>query len=236
MKTFFFGVPVMLVLAATPARAITIGIEPAAQQVALGSSVTVSMVIADLGDGVAPSLSTFDLDLTFDDGILSFTGATFGDPDPVLGDQLDLTGIGPLTVVTPAAGGVNLFELSLDPPSDLDDLQAGAFVLATLTFDAQSSGISALMLSIIALGDAAGNPLTADVLAGSITVPSVDTVVAEPASLLLLLSGLAGFSATRIKRWNSSSAPADQGHREPRPGSRIFLRGRGANNSGCQHP
>jgi hypothetical protein len=200
MKTFFFGVPVMLVLAATPARAITIGIEPVAQHVALGSSVTVSLVIADLGDGVAPSLSTFDLDLTFDDAILSFTGATFG--DPVLGDQLDLTGIGPLNGVTPAAGVVNLFELSLDPASDLDDSQAGAFVLATLTFGALSPGLSALGLSTVALGDADGNSLIANVVAGSISVQGVNAVVAEPASFALLLAGLAGLSATWIKRWN----------------------------------
>ena len=237
MRNLLFGMPVMLVLVAAPAGAITIGIEPAAQQVAVASSVNVNLVISDLGDGIAPSLSAFDVDLTFDDGVLSFLGATFG--DTVLGDQLDLTGIGPLNGVTPAAGVVNLFELSLDPPSDLDDLQAGAFVLATLTFGAQASGISALGLSILSLGDADGNSLTADILTESISVQSVDAVVAEPASFALLLAGLAGLSATRIKRikrWNSSSAPADQAHREPRPRGRISLRGRSANNSGCQHP
>ena len=202
MQRLLFGMPLILALAATPAGAITIGIDPVAQQVALGSPITVSLVIADLGDGVAPSLSAFDVDLTFDDGVLSFVGATFG--DPVLGDQLDLTGFGPATGLTAVPGLVSLFEVSLDPSSALDDLQAGAFVLATLTFDAQSPGISALGLSILSLGDADGGPLTADVLAGSITVQSTDAVVAEPASLLLLLSGLAGFASAQRRRTLSS--------------------------------
>jgi hypothetical protein len=195
MTNLLFGALVMLVLAATPARAITIGFDPATANVNVGSPVTVDLVIDDLGDGVAPSLSTFDLDVAFNDAVLSFLSATFG--DPVLGDQLDLTGLGSVTAVTHGAGIVNVFELSLDLPSDLDNLQTGAFTLARLTFNAQAAGVSALVLSIGALGDANGNPLAADLGEGRIAVPGPGAEIPEPATLILLISGLAAASGTR---------------------------------------
>jgi hypothetical protein len=51
-----------------------------------------NIFISGLGDGTAPSLSTFDLDISFDPTILAFSTAVFG--DPILGDQLDIWGLG----------------------------------------------------------------------------------------------------------------------------------------------
>ena len=136
-----------------------------------------------------------DLDVTFDDSILSFLGFTFG--DPILGDQLDLSGLGSLTDVAPGAGTVNLFELSFDPPADLDSLQAGSFTLGTLAFLAISSGLSDLGLSVNALGDASGNPLTMGVQSGRVVVNAA--FVPEPAVLLLLLvAGVIRCAVTRV--------------------------------------
>ena len=179
----------LLALVALPSRAITIAVHPSTQTVAMGSSLEVSLVVSDLGDGVAPSLSSFDLDVTFDGGVLDFVGATFG--DPVLGDQLDLGGFGSASGATPGPGVVDLFEISLDLPDDLDDLQAGSFALATLAFDAVGLGTSALGISIRVLGDAAGDPLTAEAAGGSVTS------VPEPAPLLLVLSGMVALGRWR---------------------------------------
>ena len=79
----------------TPPRvqAISISLEPLAQTVVLGNPVNVAVRIADLGTpGAPPALSTFDLDISFDPGLLAFSQATFG--DPVLGNQLDVLGLG----------------------------------------------------------------------------------------------------------------------------------------------
>jgi hypothetical protein len=177
----------LLLFSNSTSHAITIGFDPVTQDVSLGSPAVVDLFISGLGDGTAPSLGTFDLDVTFDSSILSFSSAAYG--DPVLGDQLDLFGFGSIITTTPGAGYVNLFELSLDSALDLVDFQAGSFILATLTFDTLAPGTSPLDIhDNYALGDAWGDPLIASTEGGNIHVASVP----EPSTILLLSSGLLG--------------------------------------------
>jgi hypothetical protein len=164
------------------ADAVTLAFEPLSQQANLGDPLDVAVRVSGLGNLAPPSLSTFDLDVSFDPTVLAYTGAEFG--DPVLGDQLDLFALGSLSGETPGLGVVNLFEVSLDLPDDLDNLQAESFVLFTLHFDALTPGTSALALAANELGDAIGDPLSADLGAGSVNV------VPEPGSARLLAPGL----------------------------------------------
>jgi hypothetical protein len=173
----------------TITQAISLEIAPVSQSVAVGTPAAVALVIADLGDRTAPSLATFDLAVTFNPAILAFSGVTFG--DPALGDQLDLFGLGSETAVTPDAGVVNLFELSFDDAAALDTLQAGSFTLATVTFATLGVGPSPLDLTIKALGDARGDPLTAAVRSGTISAQR-DGVVPEPSAAMLLGMGCLG--------------------------------------------
>jgi len=175
---------VSILLSSASAMAITIGFMPADQIVNVGTPVSVGLTISGLADFTAPSLSTFDLDVLFDPTILAFSTAVFG--DHILGDQLDLFSMGSFQTITPETGVVNLFEMSFDDPNKLNALQAGNFTLVTLTFDTLTLGTSSLGISINALGDAWGDPLTADTQGGSVTA------VPEPGTLLLISSGLAG--------------------------------------------
>ncbi len=151
------------------AQTVSVDLLPAAQEVVLGDSVDVDLVISGLGAFAPPSLGVFDLDIMFDPAILSFQSAVFG-------DELDHSGLGSITQVLPGVMNINMFELSLDNAADLDALQPGSFKLATLTLDAVAVGTSSLTLSIHALGDADGERLEAAPGRSQVTVIA-DTVL-----------------------------------------------------------
>lgn len=172
-----------------------IGFEPASQDVPVGDIAQVDLVISGLDLFLPDSLSTFDLDISFDETILALDSVAFG--DPVLGDQLDLFGFGSITAFDDSISGiVNLFELSLDLPDALNMFQWESFTLATLTFDTLAVGTSSLDIAINALGDAWGDPLEleADPVSGNISP------VPEPATILLIGTGLVGLGYLKRKK------------------------------------
>lgn len=164
-----------------------------------GNSVDIDVVISGLGLDVAPSLSTYDLDILFDSNHLSFLSATFG--DSVLGNQLDLFDFGlndsGASLSSSIADAVNIFEVSLDFAADLNDFQADSFTLATLTFDVLKADSSLLSYFVNDLGDADANFLSA-----SLTMAIV-TTVPVPATVWFFGSAIAGlgFSARRKKQY-----------------------------------
>jgi hypothetical protein len=177
------------------ANAITISFTPSPQSVVFGTMIDVDLEVSELGSGVTPSLSTFDLDISYDPGLLSFNNVSFGDSS--LGDQLDVLGLRSVTSYDGSVSGlVNLLELSLDTASDLDAFQADSFSLATLSFNAVGIGTSPLDIVINSLGDAEGNPLTATITPGTVSV------IPLPPALPLLGSGLAVLILMRRERKN----------------------------------
>jgi hypothetical protein len=118
----------------------------------------------------------------------------------------DLFSLGSVTSTTPGAGSVNVFELSLDSPSDLNGLQASAFTLVSLTFNTIAVGTSPLGLTVNALGDADGNALVATTEPGSVTVTG-PTTVPELDTIWLLATGTISLAMRRaFDRRGSASA------------------------------
>ncbi|GCA91898.1 cohesin domain-containing protein [Microcystis aeruginosa] len=180
------------ILNVSSAQAISLGFSPVSQTVIIGQPAQIALKISDLVANSAPSLGSFDLKINFYPSILSFNSVSFG--DPILGDQLDLEGLGSTSGFSSLSNSiVNVFEVSVDQPNTLNLLQADSFILATLTFNSLGIGISPLTISNIILGDADGAPLTAALGDGSIIViPQSSTSVPEPSSLFISV-GLLGF-------------------------------------------
>jgi len=166
-------------------QAAEMGLQPGTSGVALGSSVQFAVTITGLGDGSAPSLASYDVQLAFDPAVLSFASLAFG--DPLLGDQLDLLGLGSTTLVdTATAGVIGAFELSFDDENTLNTLQSSAFTLLHVTFDAIAAALNTpIEIVILDLASASGGSITATTSGASVTI----TAAPAPATSLLLAAG-----------------------------------------------
>ncbi len=155
----------------------------------MGQPVTVDVVISGLGAGAPPSVGAFDFDVSFNPGILSPTGVSFG---PFLGNP-DLFEALTSFALTPVL--VDFAEVSLLLPAELDALQQATFTLATLSFDTLALGTSPLTFSQVVVADAFGGKLIPSVGGGSVNV-----IVSEPNALLLLGAAIAGMMLIGRKR------------------------------------
>ena len=157
----------------TTAHALTLSVVPTSSSVAVGATVGVDVVASGLGDGAAPSLSSFDVDLTFDPLLVT------GD-DVSLGWGLGEPGTTALVMAEEVGSGVaRAWVISLLSPEALDARQGASVLLGTVFFIANAPGSAEFDITRALLGDGLGLPLTVDEFVGT-TI----TIVPEPSTSL----------------------------------------------------
>ena len=185
---------ISLSLATAQAQALTLSLTPSTSAVTTGDNFSLDLIAADLGDGIAPSIGGFDIDLAFDPSLLGFTGYVLDDHlgDFALFEAEDFSG-GDL-----GGGMANLLVLSYLPAVDLDAIQSDNFRLARLDFVALSAGSGTVSFDHIDVSDAAANALVPTATTAAQVQVTDTAVVPAPGVLsLMVLAGLLAFPRLR---------------------------------------
>ena len=163
----FFRFLLLCAISAVPssAGAIAVSIVPPSASVSTGAAISTSLNIAGLSN--PPSVGAFDLTVSYNPSLLSFSGITFGSR---LGDPGLLEA---LTSFRPMPGLIEFAEVSLLAPSDLDTLQSSSFPLSTLSFHGLASGTASFSLVAGVVDDAFGNKLVDVPEPGTLFLPGV---------------------------------------------------------------
>lgn len=169
---------------ASEARAVSLALTPAGSVAAVGGSVAIAIEIAGLGNGAPPTLSSFDLDVSFDPSVLSFQSATF---ESALGTGSDV-----LTSAAPIGpSSIDVAAASLLDSATLDANQPGSFTLATLIFQAIAPGVSPLSIVDAILADTSSIPGGNQIFVDSFSAASVTvSPIPEPSALLVFAAGV----------------------------------------------
>lgn len=191
-RRFVGWLALALLLGASRAEAVSLAVTPSANEVGLGQLVSLSIEIAGLGAGPDQSLSSFDLDLRYDPLVLAPVSVLFGTELGVLGVEAFSSW---QLLVGPAR--VDLAMASLLPSATLDATQPGAFVLATVVFQAVALGGSSVFLDQAQLADTSNVPGGNEIVVDEALQAVVNVVIPEPATILLVGAGLAAVAARR---------------------------------------
>lgn len=175
----------LLALLCGHAHAASLSLVPGAVTTTPGGTFSINLVVTGLGDGGAPSLGAFDLDIGFNPADLSLVGVTLQAQlgDVGLGEALDVS------FGTLAPGWLNIAEVSLLSVGELDSLQGDTVILAALEFAASGLGAgdttTVSILDVWSLGDAQGDPIPVESLGGAVV-----TAIPVPAALWLMVGAI----------------------------------------------
>ena len=184
---------ICLLLSCVSASAAPIlSLEPQSQPaVPAGEQIAFDLIISGLGGpGESPSLGGYQISIDYLPNLV-YVDTIFG--DPLLGDQLSVTGAGSAQVAIPFPEGLFLFGLSFETPQDVVTFQAPAFRIAQLIFTVGVEGPTTVNPVNVILADEIGNPIDAEIRGALIGIP-------EPGTALSLLGGLACLPLLRVWR------------------------------------
>lgn len=181
----------------SPAQAITVTVDPVAQNVTLGNQATIGIMIYGYAPGPLVNLAVggYDFSINYNPTILSFKSLSFGTS---LGYPTDSNAT---YLNNPVSGILQISEYSDLSASELYALQGqqwpdDTFIAATITFNTLGSGVSPLSVDINSLLTEKRENFDGTYSdPGSLTVSSVP----EPSTFLLLGAGIGGVALLRRK-------------------------------------
>jgi hypothetical protein len=180
MKKLIF-VSVFFLLIAAQTGSADVFFQPQFSTINVGDPITVDVMISNV---VSPWLGAYDIHISYDPAILLLSAGSF---DNFLSPSIR-------SVDFSTAGSAEVSEVSLASVADLGNAQSGndPFRLFELIFgSALAPGVSPLTFGVVILtGGNGGSLASGNLLNGSVTVQVA--AVSEPATMLLLSSGLIG--------------------------------------------
>jgi hypothetical protein len=190
-------VTVIAVVFGAQSWAVSLSFDPPESILPVGENIDIEIYISGL-DNV--DLSAFDLDIFYDDAILSFLSYDLGIHLGVIPDEAEDYSTGD------SGGVIDLVEVSFLTPDQLLS-QPDAFSLATLSFMGIGLGVSPLSFTPLSHAGQTPNAVSSIVLSdqngGPISLTDVGTGtidgVPEPGTAILLFAGMLGLAGFRRK-------------------------------------
>ena len=185
------------VMTAASAYPAMLSLGASAPQVGVGQTTEIELLVSGLGDGVAPSLGAWIIDITYDSAVFSI-----GDTDVTFGTSLGDPDLDTFASVDASTAGIVLLDqTSFLLPADLVALQSSSFTLATLRFTGLAPGTGVFGFSFTDLADenVPSNAIALDGTLGT-TMAVVSSEIPEPATVTLLGLSLLGMAVVRRKR------------------------------------
>lgn len=140
MKRLLSGAALALAIMSTNSQAASVSLVTSEPHIDVGDNFFVDIIISDLAGN---ALGGWDGNFIFDADAISLVGSSLG--DNVLGNQLDLSGLGTfnstqVSALTGTMHSVNMLDVSYDDAATLNAGQANTFSLARLEFSRLSIG------------------------------------------------------------------------------------------------
>jgi hypothetical protein len=174
---------------ARSADAVALSLEKAENQIGTHEEVALDLLVSGMDSTPGAPLRTFDLTFHFEDALLDFVEASYG-------EGLGLNEASELFQETSTGdGSVSLAAVSLLSATKLAERQSDSFRLATLVFRSRSEvGTATVSLAQALLGGVSGQSLAAG------NASALVTVIPEPGTALLVGLGLAFVTGGRRRR------------------------------------